>query len=36
MQYLMSQLSEFTGPNWEQEDDVTLVALERDLAPASG
>jgi anti-sigma regulatory factor (Ser/Thr protein kinase) len=30
--YLLDQLAGFTGPNWEQEDDVTLVTLER--APA--
>ena len=28
--YLLSQLTSFTGPNWEQEDDVTLVAVHRD------
>lgn len=26
---LLSELALFTGPGWEQEDDVTLVALER-------
>jgi serine phosphatase RsbU (regulator of sigma subunit)/anti-sigma regulatory factor (Ser/Thr protein kinase) len=26
---LLSELEAFTGPGWEQEDDVTLVALER-------
>ncbi|HET6771100.1 MAG TPA: SpoIIE family protein phosphatase [Actinomycetota bacterium] len=26
---LLSELEAFTGPDWEQEDDVTLVALER-------
>ena len=26
---LLRQLSEFTGPGWEQEDDVTLMTLER-------
>ncbi len=26
---LMSELAEFTGPDWEQEDDVTLVVLRR-------
>jgi serine phosphatase RsbU (regulator of sigma subunit)/anti-sigma regulatory factor (Ser/Thr protein kinase) len=25
---LISQLAEFTGPGWEQEDDVTLLTLE--------
>jgi len=27
--YLLEELSSFTGPNWEQEDDVTLVTLKR-------
>ena len=27
--FLLGQLASFTGPGWEQEDDVTLVALER-------
>lgn len=27
--YLLEQLSEFTGPGWEQEDDVTFLTLER-------
>jgi anti-sigma regulatory factor (Ser/Thr protein kinase) len=27
--YLLAQLATFTGPGWEQEDDVTLVALQR-------
>jgi len=26
---LLRQLSDFTGPDWEQEDDVTFVTLER-------
>jgi phosphoserine phosphatase RsbU/P len=30
---LMGQLEEFTGPGWEQEDDITCVILER--SPAS-
>ena len=29
IQYLIDQLAEFTGPGWEQEDDVTFVTLER-------
>jgi len=33
IQYLTSKLVEFTGPNWEQEDDVTLVTLERCAQP---
>ncbi|MGZ3714309.1 MAG: ATP-binding SpoIIE family protein phosphatase, partial [Ktedonobacterales bacterium] len=31
--YLLSQLSSFTGDDWEQEDDVTLVTLKRTAAP---
>jgi serine phosphatase RsbU (regulator of sigma subunit) len=27
--YLQARLSEFTGPAWEQEDDVTFVTVER-------
>ena len=27
--YLMNELARFTGPEWEQEDDVTLVTLQR-------
>ena len=27
--FLMESLAEFTGPGWEQEDDVTLVTLKR-------
>jgi hypothetical protein len=26
---LLSELSRFTGDEWEQEDDITLVTLER-------
>jgi serine phosphatase RsbU (regulator of sigma subunit) len=29
IRFLMEKLAEFTGPNWEQEDDVTLVTLVR-------
>jgi serine phosphatase RsbU (regulator of sigma subunit) len=28
IEYLLAELAEFTGPDWEQEDDVTLVTLE--------
>ena len=28
--FLLGELANFTGPGWEQEDDVTLVALQRD------
>jgi anti-sigma regulatory factor (Ser/Thr protein kinase) len=32
--FLLGQLASFTGANWEQEDDVTLVTLQRTaLAP---
>jgi serine phosphatase RsbU (regulator of sigma subunit)/anti-sigma regulatory factor (Ser/Thr protein kinase) len=27
--FLLKQLASFTGPDWEQEDDVTLVTLQR-------
>jgi anti-sigma regulatory factor (Ser/Thr protein kinase) len=27
--FLLEQLAEFTGPSWEQEDDITLVTLHR-------
>jgi serine phosphatase RsbU (regulator of sigma subunit)/anti-sigma regulatory factor (Ser/Thr protein kinase) len=27
--FLMEQLAAFTGPNWEQEDDVTLLTVQR-------
>ena len=29
--FLLGELANFTGPGWEQEDDVTLVALQRDV-----
>ena len=29
---LLKELAEFTGPDWEQEDDVTFVAIDRDFA----
>lgn len=32
---LMQALAEFTGPAWEQEDDVTLLTIERE-PPGSG
>lgn len=31
--YLLGELETFTGADWEQEDDVTLVVLERDALP---
>jgi hypothetical protein len=27
--YLMEELYSFTGEGWEQEDDITLVTLQR-------
>lgn len=27
--YLMEQLAKFTGPGWEQEDDITMVSVNR-------
>jgi anti-sigma regulatory factor (Ser/Thr protein kinase) len=33
---LLADLAAFTGPDWEQEDDITLLTLEReDLPPSS-
>ncbi len=29
IEYLLEKMAEFTGPTWEQEDDVTFVTLER-------
>lgn len=29
IQCVLDELSAFTGPNWEQEDDITFVTLER-------
>ena len=29
---VLDELDQFTGPHWEQEDDITLVALERAAA----
>ncbi len=34
--FLLAELARFTGPGWEQEDDVTLVILERTTAPGEG
>jgi serine phosphatase RsbU (regulator of sigma subunit)/anti-sigma regulatory factor (Ser/Thr protein kinase) len=31
---LLDELARFTGPGWEQEDDITLVMLEREIADA--
>jgi anti-sigma regulatory factor (Ser/Thr protein kinase) len=30
MEHLLRELAAFTGPGWEQEDDVTLVVVQRD------
>jgi len=27
--FLLSELARFTGGDWEQEDDITLVTLDR-------
>jgi serine phosphatase RsbU (regulator of sigma subunit) len=34
IQLLLGELDGFTGPDWEQEDDITLVALQRVAVPA--
>jgi anti-sigma regulatory factor (Ser/Thr protein kinase) len=34
--FLLSELAAWTGAGWEQEDDVTLLVLERDLTPLGG
>jgi hypothetical protein len=34
IQLLLEELDGFTGPDWEQEDDITLVALQRAAVPA--
>ncbi len=34
--FLLSNLKEFTGDGWEQEDDITLVTMERILLPERG
>jgi serine phosphatase RsbU (regulator of sigma subunit) len=31
IQYLIGRLTEFTGPDWEQEDDITIVTLSRSI-----
>jgi serine phosphatase RsbU (regulator of sigma subunit)/CHASE1-domain containing sensor protein/anti-sigma regulatory factor (Ser/Thr protein kinase) len=35
MSFLLSELTRFTGKNWEQEDDITLVTLERSKVSVS-
>jgi serine phosphatase RsbU (regulator of sigma subunit) len=34
IELLLGELDGFTGPGWEQEDDITLVALQRAAVPA--
>ena len=34
--FLLDRLRDFTGPNWEQEDDVTMVLLQARPSPADG
>ncbi len=34
VEFLLSELGRFTGDGWEQEDDITLVTLERSEAKA--
>ncbi|MGD8623108.1 MAG: SpoIIE family protein phosphatase [Anaerolineae bacterium] len=36
IQHLLAELETFTGPGWQQEDDVTLVTLQRTDAQNSG
>lgn len=36
IEYLLGKLSDFTGPDWEQEDDVTFVTLDRLPVPETG
>ncbi len=33
---MLNELATFTGSDWEQEDDVTLVALSREAKPSGG
>lgn len=33
MDFLLEELDRFTGKDWEQEDDITLVTLQRDRSP---
>jgi serine phosphatase RsbU (regulator of sigma subunit)/anti-sigma regulatory factor (Ser/Thr protein kinase) len=35
IEHLRGALADFTGPGWEQEDDVTFVTLERSGGPAA-
>jgi hypothetical protein len=31
--FLLEELARFVGDGWEQEDDITLVTLQRSEAP---
>jgi len=31
IQFLLDELAHFTGPDWQQEDDITMVLLEREM-----
>src|SRR5438093_3561926 len=33
---LLEELVKFTGPGWEQEDDITLVTVQRTAGKAAG
>jgi len=35
IEVLLADLAAFTGPDWEQEDDITLLTLEREALPLS-
>jgi serine phosphatase RsbU (regulator of sigma subunit)/anti-sigma regulatory factor (Ser/Thr protein kinase) len=36
IEYLLNELKAFTGPDWEQEDDTTMVVLQRGEAGGDG
>ncbi|MFZ6005126.1 MAG: ATP-binding SpoIIE family protein phosphatase [Actinomycetota bacterium] len=35
VQAVLDDLADFTGPDWDQEDDITLVSISREASPAS-
>jgi steroid delta-isomerase-like uncharacterized protein len=35
IEFLTNELRSFTGEGWEQEDDITIVTLERTMSPSS-
>jgi serine phosphatase RsbU (regulator of sigma subunit) len=35
VEFLVNERSSFTGEGWEQEDDITIVTLERTMSPSS-